>query len=193
MITDKLSPTRVVVCAVLSLMILLMSLAAFPYTLSSSEMDRRLDILEKDSYAIHSEHSEIMSQIATLTKALSDLTDIVYKHHEAQAGYPAFLATMDTKLSWVLVAMGLFMTSGAAYAWNRIRYADRVADELRRHAQAVLQLQNRQHGIEDTKHHAVMDELQLSRTDAHNAYEEANSVNRKLATLEQGVRDNQPT
>jgi hypothetical protein len=173
-------------------MILAFSSVAFPFALASnSETDRRLDVLERDNSSIHAEHYQIMQQVSTDTKALSDLIEIVNKHHAEQSDYPALLATLDVKLTWILRGIGAVLLGGIGWMWNRVRYSNKVAEELRRHAELVIQRQDSVRTTDAESHQGVMDELQLIKVEAHSAYKEANTVNQKIAGIGQDLKYSQ--
>jgi hypothetical protein len=189
MISDKFLSTRFVVCVSLSLSALMFTAMAFPFAMSNSDVERRLNGLERDQSTIHTEHYQIMQQVATNTKALADLTDIVDKHHEAQAGYPAFLATLDTKLNILLGVASTLLAGGAGWMWNRKKYSDKLADELREHARRVFERQAVSDQSDFSNHQTVMGRLQEVETEAHQAYSEANTVNQKISSIGMEMRD----
>jgi hypothetical protein len=172
--------------------VLLFSSVGFPLAFASSDTDRRFDALERDNAVIRADHYEIMQQVAADTKALADLTDLVNKHHASQADYPALLATLDVKLTWLLRGIGAVILGGAGWMWNRVRYANRVAEELRDHAKRVVEYQDIRNKSESVNHQSVISELEFARAEAHAAYIESNTVNQKIASIGMEMKDHEP-
>ena len=191
MVLTRFSQTRIAVCAILSLAVLLIPLAFLAPAVVGSDLDRRLDGLEKDNQSIHAEHYTIMQQVTTNTKALTDLAESVKEHHDAQAGYPAFLATLDTKLDVLLGVSSTLLAGGVGWMWNRKKYSDKLVDELREHARRVATQQSTSDHSDFSNHQIVMNRLQEVETEAHAAYSEANTVNQKIARIGEDLRNHQ--
>jgi hypothetical protein len=183
---------RIGICYGMCAAVLICSSAGFSLASSGSDTDRRFDALERDNAVIRADHYEIMQQVATDTRALADLTDLVNKHHKSQEDYPALLATLDVKLTWLLRGIGAVILGGAGWMWNRVRYANRVAEELRDHAKRVVEYQEIRNKSESVNHQSVISELESARAEANAAYAESNTVNQKIASIGMEMKDHGP-
>ena len=196
-VPQKPTPVRIAICVFLCLVVLLICPVGLPLSLwAESEADRRIDFIEKDNASIHAEHYMIVNQLSSTTKGLVDLTEAVNKHHEAQAGYPAFLATLDVKLNWLLAGIGSVLVGGFGWMLNRVRYAGRVEEKLRFHAAEVLRYQEavknetlRVHESVVAAMDSIKSEAHLGRDEAQAAYAEASQVNRKIESLGESIME----
>ena len=183
---------RTAVCTILCLVMITILIGGIPFSVrAESDYSRRITVLEKDVSEIRADSLATMKQVSTNTGVLNDLRADVQRHHDSQAGYPAFLAVLDTKLDWLLTGIGMVLVGGAGWSWSRVRYSNRVAEELRKHAEIVLRHQEVLNGINEASQKSVMDKLQIVQDGAQSAYSEANTVNRKIESLGESIREHQ--